>query len=102
MEYPKTYGITADGIGKAVQAAKGHFRTDPNDTIILEFDEGTFNIEGKNIAEGSIDRMLLPPLLERIAQECAQFTWPVNSDDVAEEFHMRKRGHGTSPAGDCP
>lgn len=50
----KQYGITAEGIGKAVQAAKVHFRQTPNDTIILEFDEGTFHLEGKDSDEGTI------------------------------------------------
>jgi hypothetical protein len=46
------------------------------------------------IAEGPIDHVLIPPLLERIARDRAQFTWPVSSDDVAEMFSVRKRGHG--------
>jgi hypothetical protein len=46
------------------------------------------------IAEGVIDLALLPPLLERIAQERAQFRWPLNAEDVAEIFPIRKRGHG--------
>ena len=46
------------------------------------------------IAEGSIDHVLLPPLLERIAQSRADFAWPVNAEDVAELFLIRKRGHG--------
>jgi len=46
------------------------------------------------IAEGPIDHVLLPPLIARIAAEKAGFNWPVTSDDVAEVFPMRKRGHG--------
>ncbi len=38
--------------------------------------------------------MLLPPLLSRIAQDQAGFTWPVAAGDVAEIFPIRKRGHG--------
>ncbi|BCU76385.1 hypothetical protein [Luteolibacter sp. LG18] len=51
----KQYGINADGIRKAVQEAKGHFGKEPNDTIILEFDAGTYNVEGKESDDGSID-----------------------------------------------
>jgi hypothetical protein len=46
------------------------------------------------IAEGPIDHCLLPPLLGRIARERADYGWPVTSDDVAEIFSIRKRGHG--------
>ena len=46
------------------------------------------------IAEGSIDHILLRPLLASIATEKARFTWPLNTDDVAEFFPIRKRGHG--------
>ncbi|MFD0895719.1 right-handed parallel beta-helix repeat-containing protein [Luteolibacter ambystomatis] len=51
----KQYGITADGIRKAIQAAKEHFSKEPNDTIVLEFDEGTYKVEGKDTDDGSID-----------------------------------------------
>ncbi len=46
------------------------------------------------IAEGPIDHVLLPALLGRIARDQAGFTWPVDSDDAAELFAIRKRGHG--------
>jgi len=46
------------------------------------------------ITEGVIDEALLPPLLERIALDRADFDWPVEADDLAEIFPMRKRGHG--------
>ena len=46
------------------------------------------------IAEGPIDHALLPALLTRIAEDQAEFTWPVAADDVAELFPIRKRGHG--------
>ncbi|MBN1554251.1 MAG: hypothetical protein JXA11_05865 [Phycisphaerae bacterium] len=46
------------------------------------------------IAEGPIDHALLPPLLERIAQDRAGYDWPVTSDDVADFFFIRKKGHG--------
>ena len=46
------------------------------------------------IAEGPIDHALLPELLARIAQEKAEFDWPVDAEDMAEAFYMRKRGHG--------
>jgi hypothetical protein len=46
------------------------------------------------IAEGPIDHALLPALLGRIATDKALFTWPVTTDDVAEIFPIRKRGHG--------
>jgi hypothetical protein len=46
------------------------------------------------IAEGPIDHALLPPLLERIATDRAQFRWPLTAEDVAQVFPIRKRGHG--------
>jgi hypothetical protein len=46
------------------------------------------------IAEGAIDHALLPAILERIAKDRADFTWPVTADDIAESFPIRKRGHG--------
>lgn len=46
------------------------------------------------IAEGPVDHILLPALLERIAQDRAQFRWPLDADDVAEVLLIRKRGHG--------
>lgn len=46
------------------------------------------------IAEGSIDHVLLPALLTRIAQDRAGFSWPLDATDVAEWFFLRKRGHG--------
>jgi len=46
------------------------------------------------IAEGPIDHALLPALLERIARDRAGFTWPLNAEDMAEVFAIRKRGHG--------
>ncbi len=46
------------------------------------------------ITEGSIDYALLPPLLSRIAEEKVGFHWPLDVDDVAELFPIRKRGHG--------
>jgi len=46
------------------------------------------------ITEGSIDQVLLPPLLSRIATDKAQLKWPLEVGDVAEVIGMRKRGHG--------
>lgn len=46
------------------------------------------------IAEGPIDHALLDALLRRIAQDKAQFRWPIDPHDVAETFPLRKRGHG--------
>jgi len=46
------------------------------------------------IAEGPIDHILLPALLSRIAEERADFTWPLDTSDVASVFQLRKRGHG--------
>ena len=46
------------------------------------------------ICEGPIDFALLPALLERISRERAAFTWPLDPDDVAQHFGLRKRGHG--------
>jgi hypothetical protein len=37
---------------------------------------------------------LLPPLLERIATDRADFRWPLTAEDVAEVFFLRKRGRG--------
>jgi|GEM_PF-2045169 len=46
------------------------------------------------IAEGPIDHRLLPPLLERIAKDRADYAWPVVPEDMAEVFFIRKRGFG--------
>lgn len=46
------------------------------------------------IAEGPIDHALLGPLLERIAQDRADYDWPVHGQDFAEVLQIRKRGHG--------
>jgi len=46
------------------------------------------------IVEGSIDEILVPPLLERIARDRAGFTWPTIPDDLADIIPIRKRGHG--------
>jgi len=51
----KKYGITAEGVQQAVQAAKRHFRKTPNDQIVLEFDAGTFKLDGKDKSLGTID-----------------------------------------------
>lgn len=46
------------------------------------------------IAEGSIDHVLLPVLLSRIATDKVGIAWPLRTDDVADFFPLRKRGHG--------
>jgi hypothetical protein len=46
------------------------------------------------VAEGPIDHALLHALLERIASDRAAYGWPVDANDVAEIFQIRKRGHG--------
>jgi hypothetical protein len=46
------------------------------------------------IAEGPIDHVLIPSLLERIARDRAEYDWPVLGEDIAEVFQIRKRGHG--------
>jgi hypothetical protein len=46
------------------------------------------------VTEGSIDHVLLSALLTRISQEKANFTWPLDTEDAAELFPVRKRGHG--------
>jgi hypothetical protein len=46
------------------------------------------------IAEGNIDRVLLEALLTRIAEDRADFTWPVEPDDMVQRFFVRKSGHG--------
>jgi len=46
------------------------------------------------IAEGPIDEVLISALLQRIAQDRANFTWPAAPDDLADYFPVRKRGHG--------
>lgn len=57
----KDYGISAEGVRQAVQAAKGHFRKSPNDTIVLEFDAGTYQLEGDDSAKGAIDLSGIQP-----------------------------------------
>ncbi len=46
------------------------------------------------IAEGPIDHCLLPALLEQIARQRADYSWPVSADDVTQRFCIRKRGFG--------
>jgi hypothetical protein len=46
------------------------------------------------IAEGVIDYILLPPLLEQIARKHAFFNWPIIPDDLGDIIPIRKRGHG--------
>jgi len=46
------------------------------------------------IAEGPIDHALIPPLLSRIAEVRANFRWPLDAQDVADFFPLRRRGHG--------
>ena len=46
------------------------------------------------ITEGVIDDILLPVLLQRIARDRANFTWPIMPDDLGRVIPLRKRGHG--------
>lgn len=46
------------------------------------------------IAEGAVDYLLLPALVERIARDRATFTWPTSADDLGQIIPLRKRGHG--------
>jgi hypothetical protein len=46
------------------------------------------------ITEGPIDRILLAALLSRIAAEREGIKWPVDAGDIADEFRIRKKGHG--------
>ncbi len=46
------------------------------------------------ITEGQIDDILLPVLLERIARDRAEFSWPTMPDDLGRVIPIRKRGHG--------
>jgi hypothetical protein len=46
------------------------------------------------IGEGPIDEALLPPLLDRIAQARAGYTWPTNAAEFPDILRIRKRGHG--------
>jgi hypothetical protein len=55
------FGMTAEGIAKAVTAAKKHFQNSPNDTVVLEFDEGTYRLEGEDSAAGTIDLSHIEP-----------------------------------------
>lgn len=43
--------------------------------------------------EGKLDYILLPPLLEAIAQNKAQIHWPVEASDM-KRLNIRKTGHG--------
>ncbi len=46
------------------------------------------------IAEGPIDHNIISPLLKKISEERALFTWPVLPDDAAAWLNLRRRGHG--------
>jgi len=49
------YGMNAEGIQKAVNAARLHFTRAPDDIIILEFDKGSFWLEDHGPGKGTID-----------------------------------------------
>ncbi|BCX48132.1 hypothetical protein HAHE_20400 [Haloferula helveola] len=49
------FGITAKGVGQAISKAKKHFGQKPDDTIVLEFDAGTYQLDGKDSDFGTID-----------------------------------------------
>lgn len=49
------FGITAEGIRKAVGAAKIHFDNASNDVVILEFEAGSFRLEDRGPSKGTID-----------------------------------------------
>ncbi len=55
------YGISASGIQKAVRDAKERFAKTPDDVVVLEFDEGTFYLEDKSSAKGTIDLSGIKP-----------------------------------------
>lgn len=51
----KRFGITAEGIRKAVGLAKKHFLKAPNDVIVLVLNEGTFHLNGRDSEKGTIN-----------------------------------------------
>lgn len=51
----RQYGMSAQGIQKAVDEAKAHFRKTPNDIVILEFDKGSFRLEVEGPGRGIVD-----------------------------------------------
>lgn len=55
------YGITADGINKAISDAKDHFKKAPNDQIVLEIAEGSYYLEDNSDREGIIDLTKVQP-----------------------------------------
>ena len=55
------FGISVPGIRKAILEAKGHFAKAPDDRVILEFDEGSFQLEDESAAKGTIDLSGIKP-----------------------------------------
>ena len=49
------FGITAEGIKQAISAAKDHFATAPNDTLVFELPKGSFWLEDSGPNKGTID-----------------------------------------------
>jgi hypothetical protein len=55
------FGISVPGIRKAIHEAKVHFGKSPDDVVILEFDEGSFDLEDESSAKGTIDLSGIKP-----------------------------------------
>ncbi len=55
------YGITASGVRQAIQDARNHFDKGPNDVVVLEFDEGVFDLEDQGDSKGTIDLSGIKP-----------------------------------------
>jgi hypothetical protein len=55
------YGISASGVRHAIRDANDHFGKAPDDVVILEFDEGSFDLEDNSAAKGTIDLSGIKP-----------------------------------------
>jgi hypothetical protein len=54
IDVKEAYGITQDGIAKAIEAAKKDFAARPNDTVILKFAAGTYALDNTSQSRGII------------------------------------------------
>lgn len=55
------YGTTANGIHQAIQDAHKHFKSNPNDQLVLEFAKGSFKLEDKSDRRGTIELSRIKP-----------------------------------------
>ncbi|MEP4077671.1 right-handed parallel beta-helix repeat-containing protein [Haloferula sp.] len=55
------FGMTADGLRKAMEAARGHFDKAPDAVVILEIGAGSFWLEDEGSSKGTVDLSGIKP-----------------------------------------